>query len=151
MPDAPLPPIALPQLPPAQPSRASGALHPAPPAAEAIATPSVTSPPQSDTAKPSLHDQVVAAIRRVYDPEIPVNIYELGLIYGIEIDPDGNVKVRMTLTSPACPAAQELPLIVRGSIERVPEVKAAEVEIVFDPPWTPQRMTDAAKVTLGMM
>ncbi len=98
-----------------------------------------------------LHDQITAAIKQVYDPEIPVDIYELGLIYEINIDPDNNVQVVMTLTSPNCPAAQEIPVTVRRAVGRVPQVKDVEVDIVFDPPWTPEKMSDVAKITLGMM
>jgi len=98
-----------------------------------------------------LWEPIINAIQQVYDPEIPVNIYELGLIYRVDIDDDKNVKVQMTLTSPACPAAQELPLQVRGGISVVPEVKDVEVDITFDPPWGPEKMSEVARVTLGMM
>ncbi|MBH07342.1 MAG: hypothetical protein CMJ20_13615 [Phycisphaeraceae bacterium] len=98
-----------------------------------------------------LKESVVAALKTVYDPEIPVNIYELGLIYNIIIDEDQNVHVDMTLTSPACPAAQELPAAARRSIEHIQEVKSAHIEIVFDPPWGPDKMSDVAKVELGFM
>ena len=99
----------------------------------------------------SLRERIVAAIRNVFDPEIPVNIYELGLIYGIDIDGQNNVNVKMTLTSPACPAAQELPLQVRGTIAVLPGVNDVDVDVVFDPPWSPQKMSEEAKVALGMM
>jgi len=98
-----------------------------------------------------LWESIIHAIQQVYDPEIPVNIYELGLIYRVDIDDDKNVKVQMTLTSPACPAAQDLPLQVRGGISVVPEVKEVEVDITFDPPWGPDKMSETARVTLGMM
>jgi FeS assembly SUF system protein len=90
------------------------------------------------------------AIATVYDPEIPVNIYELGLIYAVEIDEAGGVKVEMTLTAPGCPSAQELPVQVRDALLAVPGVTAAEVETVWDPPWDPSRMTDEARLALNM-
>lgn len=103
----------------------------------------------ADTA--ALEQQVVAALRTCYDPEIPVDIYELGLVYGIDVQPEGRVTVRMTLTSPACPAAQELPAQVEQAVRGVPGVTDARVDIVFDPPWSPDLMSDAAKLTLGML
>ncbi len=105
----------------------------------------------ADCATDLFKESVVAALKTVYDPEIPVNIYELGLIYNITIDEDRNVHVDMTLTSPACPAAQELPAAARRSIEHIQEVKSAHIEIVFDPPWGPDKMSDVAKVELGFM
>ena len=90
-------------------------------------------------------------LRTVYDPEIPVSIYELGLIYAVDIQPSGHVKVTMTLTAPSCPAAQDLPGEVRARVGRIPGVKAAEVEITFEPPWRPEMMSEAAKVQLGFM
>jgi FeS assembly SUF system protein len=86
----------------------------------------------------------------VFDPEIPVNIYELGLIYDIIIAADGVVGIRMTLTAPACPAAQYLPVEVRKRISEIPGVTDAKVDIVWDPPWDRDRMSDAAKLQLGM-
>ena len=96
-----------------------------------------------------LRERAFDACKNVFDPEIPVNIYELGLIYDVIIDPQRNVKVIMTLTSPSCPAAQELPLEVRGRVSVVPGVNDVEVDVVFDPPWTPAKMSEAAKVQLG--
>ncbi|WP_246091445.1 SUF system Fe-S cluster assembly protein [Swingsia samuiensis] len=95
-------------------------------------------------------DAVIAAIATVYDPEIPVNIYELGLIYAIDLHDDGRVKVEMTLTAPNCPSAQELPEMVRVAILQVPKVTNAEVEIVWDPPWDMSRMSDDARLALNM-
>ncbi len=95
-------------------------------------------------------DGVIAAIATVYDPEIPVNIYELGLIYAVEIADDGHVKVEMTLTAPGCPSAQELPVQVREAIMAVPGVTGAEVEVVWEPMWNPSRMTDEARLSLDM-
>ena len=90
------------------------------------------------------------AIATIYDPEIPVNIYELGLIYAVEIADDGAVKVEMTLTAPGCPSAQELPVQVREAVLGVPGVTSAEVETVWDPPWDPSRMSDEARLALNM-
>lgn len=97
-----------------------------------------------------LHPPVMAALRTVFDPEIPVNITELGLIYDVLIDAAGQVGIRMTLTAPACPAAQSLPVEVRDKAAAVPGVSQARVEVVWDPPWTKDRMSDAAKLQLGM-
>ena len=96
-----------------------------------------------------LHGKVVAALKTVYDPEIPVDIYELGLIYNIDIDEERKVKVRMTLTAPGCPVADSLPREVEAKIEAVDEVTEATVEIVWDPPWTQARMSEAALLELG--
>ncbi len=93
---------------------------------------------------------VIDAISTVFDPEIPVNIYELGLIYAVEINDDGAVKVEMTLTAPGCPSAQELPEQVRGAVLTVPGVTSAEVETVWDPAWHPGRMTEEARLSLNM-
>jgi FeS assembly SUF system protein len=95
--------------------------------------------------------KVVKAIQTCYDPEIPVNIYELGLIYGVDVDPAGLVKVTMTLTSPNCPSATELPAEVEGKVRSVAGVMDAQVEVVFDPPWDPSRMSEAARLELGML
>ncbi len=100
---------------------------------------------------PVIEKLVVDALRTVYDPEIPVNIHELGLIYGVDIDPSGAVTVRMTLTAPGCPAAGELPIEVEERVRAVPGVTGVKVEIVFDPPWNPSRMSEAAKLQLGLL
>jgi FeS assembly SUF system protein len=94
--------------------------------------------------------QVLDTLRTVFDPEIPVNIYELGLIYDVLVDKDGRVGIRMTLTAPACPAAQTLPLEVQQKAAAVPGVTEAKVEIVWEPPWTKERMSEAAKLQLGL-
>ena len=94
--------------------------------------------------------QVIEALRTCFDPEIPVNIYELGLIYDVKVEPSGAVEVRMTLTSPHCPVAQSLPAEVEARIKEVPGVTDARVEVVWDPPWEPSRMSEAAKLQLGM-
>jgi FeS assembly SUF system protein len=95
---------------------------------------------------------VIEALRMVYDPEIPVNIYDLGLIYALEVDEGrGYVRILMTLTAPGCPVAQTFPQTVEAAVRTVAGVRDAEVEIVWEPPWTQDRMTEAAKVQLGMM
>jgi FeS assembly SUF system protein len=99
---------------------------------------------------PALESAVVEAIKTVYDPEIPVNIYEIGLIYGVEIDAAGAAKIKMTLTSPACPSAQELPEMVKDRVEAVAGVTRCDVEIVWDPVWNPSMMSEAARLQLGM-
>ncbi len=119
------------------------------PVAKHDATSGSTSGASSDAAKPT-EDALIAAIATVYDPEIPVNIYELGLIYTIDIHDDGRVKVEMTLTAPACPSAQELPIQVQEAIMSVSGVTDCEVETVWDPPWDPSRMTDEARLQLNM-
>ncbi len=95
-------------------------------------------------------EDVVAAISTVYDPEIPVNIYELGLIYDIDIDSSGAVEIAMTLTAPACPVADILPEEVAEKARAVPGVTDVKVELVWDPPWTPDLMSEAARLELGM-
>jgi FeS assembly SUF system protein len=95
-------------------------------------------------------EALIAAIGNVFDPEIPVNVYELGLIYTIDIQDDGRVKVEMTLTAPACPSAQELPVQVQEAVMSVPGVTDCEVETVWDPPWDPSRMTEEARLQLNM-
>ncbi len=112
--------------------------------------PETTWTPDGET-KPVLNeDAVISAIATVYDPEIPVNIYELGLIYAIEIAETGDVKVEMTLTAPACPSAQELPEMVRDAIAKLDGVANVNVETVWDPPWDPSRMTEDARLSLNM-
>ncbi|PPQ27555.1 SUF system Fe-S cluster assembly protein [Rhodopila globiformis] len=111
---------------------------PAPPSAQ---TPSAQTPSE---------DALIEAIATVYDPEIPVNIYELGLIYAIEIADDGAVKVEMTLTAPGCPSAQELPEQVHDAVLTVDGVTSCSVDTVWDPPWDPSRMTEEARLQLNM-
>jgi FeS assembly SUF system protein len=94
---------------------------------------------------------IIEALQTIYDPEIPVNIYELGLIYGVEVAEDGRAEVRMTLTAPACPVAGAIVEEVAEKAGHVEGVSTAHVELVWDPPWTPDRMTEAAKLELGMM
>jgi FeS assembly SUF system protein len=97
-----------------------------------------------------LTDDIIAGLKTVYDPEIPADIYELGLIYKIDIGDDRAVKIDMSLTSPNCPAAQELPIMVENAVASVPGVREARVEVVWDPPWDPSRMSDEARLVLNM-
>ncbi len=98
-----------------------------------------------------LEKRVVDVLRTCYDPEIPVNIHELGLIYNVDIQPGGAVNIRMTLTSPMCPVAESLPPEVEAKVRNVPGVTSSKVEVVWDPPWTPAMMSEAAKLQLNMM
>jgi FeS assembly SUF system protein len=98
-----------------------------------------------------VEEAVIEALKTIYDPEIPVNIYELGLIYGVEVSEDGRAEIRMTLTAPACPVAGALVEEVAEKSGRVEGVSTSHVELVWDPPWTPDNMTDAAKLELGML
>ena len=97
-----------------------------------------------------LTDGVIAALKTVYDPEIPADIYEIGLIYKIDLADDRAVTVDMTLTTPNCPAAQDLPQMVENAVSSVPGVGAVKVNVVWDPPWDPSRMSDEARLTLNM-
>jgi FeS assembly SUF system protein len=97
-----------------------------------------------------LTDDIVAALKTVYDPEIPADIYELGLIYRVDVDDERNVAVDMTLTAPGCPVAGEMPVWVENAVASVPGVKSATVNMVFDPPWDQSRMSDEARVALDM-
>ena len=114
------------------------------------AQPQTTWTPEGETAPKLTEDAIINGISDVYDPEIPVNIYELGLIYAIDIFDNGKVKVEMTLTAPACPSAQELPEQVREAVLSVPGVSDAEVEVVWDPPWDFSRMSEEARLQLNM-
>ena len=95
-----------------------------------------------------MKDRIIAALKRVYDPEMPVNIYDLGLIYGLDVDGTGRVSVRMTLTAPNCPVAGSLPASVEQAIRAVPGVTEVKVELTFDPPWSKERMSEAAMLAL---
>lgn len=98
----------------------------------------------------TLEERIKDVIKTCYDPEIPVNIWELGLIYEIKVDDGNDVLVRMTLTSPACPVAETLPVEVENKIKEIPDVNSAKVEITFDPPWDKEMMSEEAKLELGM-
>ncbi len=97
-----------------------------------------------------LTDDIIAAIKTVYDPEIPVDIYELGLIYEVDVDDERNVAVEMTLTAPGCPVAGEMPIWVENAIAPLPGIQSVKVALTFDPPWDMSRMSDEAKVALNM-
>ena len=97
-----------------------------------------------------MHDQVILALKEIYDPEIPVNIYELGLIYELEVNEQGFAKVRMTLTSPACPVAESLPMQVQEKLIAVEGINDVDLQLVWDPPWSKERMSDEARLVLNM-
>jgi FeS assembly SUF system protein len=120
----------------------------APALAPAEAAENTSALPQDEQAR--LTDAIVAALKTVYDPEIPADIYEIGLIYKIDIADDRAVTVDMTLTTPNCPAAQDLPKSVENAVASVPGVGEVKVNVVWDPPWDPSRMSDEARLTLNM-
>jgi FeS assembly SUF system protein len=101
--------------------------------------------------KQQLEEKIIQTLKTCYDPEIPVDIFELGLIYEIAIDNEANAKIKMTLTSPACPVAGSLPPEVEAKVKSIPEVKNAKVEVVWSPPWDKDMMSEVAKVELGFM
>ncbi len=110
----------------------------------------VTAAEQAPAIKPDqLRDHVIDALREVYDPELPVNIYDLGLIYTCDVDEQGRVGVEMTLTAPGCPVAQTFPYAVECAVRAVPGVSQAHVELVWEPPWTQERMSETARLQLG--
>ena len=131
----------VPETPPPHSSIVPEAGAKAPPAAEANSGP-------VDVGE--IEEKIIAALRTCFDPEIPVNIYELGLVYDIDVNPSADVVLRMTLTSPACPVAGSLPPEVQAKVAAIPGVKSAKVDLVWDPPWTPERMSEAARLELGM-
>lgn len=98
-----------------------------------------------------LGEKIVRVLKTIYDPEIPVDIYELGLIYDVFVNEDNEVKILMTLTSPNCPVAETLPVEVEEKVKSIDEIKDVEVEITFDPPWTQELMSEEAKLELGML
>ena len=154
VPEQPPKPLVMPKQPVEAPARAAATSEapqpPAPDAAESKEPGSAAARPKA--AEPgSLEEKVTAVLKDIYDPEIPVNIYELGLIYRVDAPPDGNVKITMTLTAPNCPAAQTLPAEVKYKSEAVDGVKSADVEVTFDPQWTPDKMSDAAKLALNIL
>jgi FeS assembly SUF system protein len=112
-------------------------------------TPSPSKLPQAELDR--ITDDLVAQFKTVFDPEIPVDIYELGLIYKVDINDEGHVDVDMTLTAPGCPVAGEMPTWVQTAAEKVAGVASVKVNLVFDPPWTPARMSDEAKLELNML
>ena len=109
-----------------------------------------TSTPLPQAELDALTDQLIEKPKTVFDPEIPVDIYELGLIYKVDVSDDKDVVIDMTLTAPGCPVAGEMPGWVEDAVKEIPEVKSCKVELVFDPPWDPSRMSDEAKLSLNM-
>lgn len=108
--------------------------------------------PEALSAREALEHAVVEALKTVFDPEIPVNIYDLGLIYGLALDPEAaHVDIQMTLTAPGCPVAQTFPGEVERRVMEVPGIQSAKVELVWEPPWTRERMSEEAMLTLGML
>jgi FeS assembly SUF system protein len=128
-------------------SAAAGAADPASAVPTAPAGAASALPPDEIA---RLTDDIIAALKTVYDPEIPADIYELGLIYRVDIEDDRSVKIDMTLTAPACPVAGEMPKWVQDAVEAVPGVQSATVNMVFDPPWDQSRMSDEARMALDM-
>lgn len=118
------------------------------PQAATVAVDTVSALPPEETER--LGTEIVAALKTVYDPEIPADIYELGLIYKVDIKDDRAVDIEMTLTTPNCPAAAELPTMVENAVASVPGLGVVNVNIVWDPPWTPDRMSDEARLVLNM-
>ena len=110
-------------------------------------------PPTTTPGEPGgdIYEAVIAALKDIFDPEIPVNIYDLGLIYGVDVDTDSGVVVTMTLTTPHCPVAESMPGEVELRVSAVPGVRDAEVNLVWDPPWDPAKMSDEARLELGML
>jgi FeS assembly SUF system protein len=99
----------------------------------------------------NLGDKIIGVLKEIYDPEIPVDIYELGLIYDVLVNEDNEAKILMTLTSPNCPVAETLPVEVEEKVKEIPEIKDCEVEITFDPPWSQDLMSEEAKLELGFL
>src|ERR1051325_2332470 len=108
------------------------------------------SPPLSQAELDALTDKLIEKLKTVYDPEIPVDIYELGLIYKVDVSDEKDVIIDMTLTAPGCPVAGAMPGWVEEAVEEIPEIRSCKVELVFDPPWDPSRMSDEAKLQLNM-
>ena len=102
------------------------------------------------TERDAIEEQIVEALKTVFDPEIPANIYEMGLIYDVGIEPTGEVAITMTLTSPGCPVAGSLPIEVQTKVESIPGVTAAKIDLVWEPAWNPSMMSEAARLQLGM-
>jgi FeS assembly SUF system protein len=128
------PPVAQTETPPHHGTADAGAFSPSTPAGAAV-----------------LRDNVITALRTIYDPEIPVNIYDLGLIYALDIDGEGRVHLQMTLTTPGCPVAATFPQTVEQRIYEVPGVEEVRVELVWDPPWTMDRLSEETKLQLGLL
>lgn len=127
------------------------ALEPSEQPTSVPAAPAAPLNPIDEIKAKDLEARVTEVLRTVYDPEIPVNIFEMGLIYDIHTTADGIVQIKMTLTSPACPVAGSLPIEVEQKVKAIEGVAAAQVEIVWEPPWTPEKMSEAAKLQLGFL
>ncbi|HEV2532890.1 SUF system Fe-S cluster assembly protein [Phenylobacterium sp.] len=117
---------------------------------DAASTLGQTATPLSQAELDAITDQLIEKLKTVYDPEIPVDIYELGLIYKVDVSDTKDVVIDMTLTAPGCPVAGEMPGWVEDAVKEIPEIKSCKVELVFDPPWDPSRMSDEAKLQLNM-
>jgi FeS assembly SUF system protein len=117
---------------------------------DSVATTPPLEAPLTAEQKQTLHNKIVDVLHTCFDPEIPVNIYELGLIYKIDVESDGKVQIDMTLTTPACPVAGSLPGDVQGKVQTVANVRGVNVNLVWDPPWDKSRMSEAAKLQLGI-
>ncbi len=117
---------------------------------DATALEPTTSPPLSQGELDVLTDKLIERLKTVYDPEIPVDIYELGLIYKVDVSDDKDVAIDMTLTAPGCPVAGEMPGWVEDAVREIEEIRSVKVDLVFDPPWDPSRMSDEAKLALNM-
>ena len=114
------------------------------------AQPDAEAPALGQAELDALTEQLIAKLKTVFDPEIPVDIYELGLIYRVDVSDDREVMVEMTLTAPGCPVAGDMPMWVKDAVESIPEVKSCSVDLVFDPAWDPSKMSDEAKLQLNM-
>ncbi|MES2355897.1 MAG: SUF system Fe-S cluster assembly protein [Pseudomonadota bacterium] len=119
--------------------------------AEAFNEELLTEPPHIHADVGDIEQRVIQALRTVYDPEIPVNIYDLGLIYGLEVNDQGSVKIRMTLTAPSCPVAQTFPETVEQTVQLVSGVNDVALELVWEPPWSQEMMSEAARLELGLI
>ncbi|MBA2352558.1 MAG: SUF system Fe-S cluster assembly protein [Burkholderiales bacterium] len=106
---------------------------------------------EKSVSQDEIEQNIISALREVYDPEIPVNIYDLGLIYAIDIEPSGDVHIQMTLTAPGCPVAQTFPATVEDKVNTVSGVSDTHVELVWEPPWSQENMSEAARLQLGML
>lgn len=111
---------------------------------------SPATPPLSEAELTALTDQLIEQLKTVFDPEIPVDVYELGLIYRVDVSDDKDVAIDMTLTAPGCPVAGEMPGWVEDAVRKIPEIRSVKVDLVFDPPWDASRMSDEAKLALNM-
>ncbi|ODT86630.1 SUF system Fe-S cluster assembly protein [Phenylobacterium sp. SCN 70-31] len=117
---------------------------------DATAIEPTATPPLSQAELDRLTDLLIEKLKTVYDPEIPVDIYELGLVYRVDVSDDKDVAIDMTLTAPGCPVAGEMPGWVEDAVKEIPDVRSVKVDLVFDPPWDPSRMSDEAKLALNM-